>query len=203
MAHISENTFDDCNKLNQRQSNGLNFCPDTATYLRQRFDNLPIHWACYYVKGTQSRMDHFSALIQKSKRTLVAADAMGMTPLHILCCNLNATVAMVRILIENEPSLVAYPDTSENTPLELFVMCRSLTSPVHKRMPSLQDLFEKGITGEDLAILLVLDRNQEIDFSVESRDESTGLLPFMGAAISPTCGLDVVYILAMMKPDLI
>ena len=83
-------------------------------------------------------------------------------------------------------------------------MCRSLTSPVHKCMPLLQDLFEKGITGEDLAILLlVLDRSQKIDFLVESGDKSTGLLPFMGAAISPTCGLDVVYILAMMKPDLI
>ena len=49
--------------------------------------------------------------------------------------------------------------------------------------------------GEDLDILLILDSNQEIDLS--SQDETTGLLPYMSAAMLSTCGLDLVYKMAM------
>ena len=62
-------------------------------------------------------------------------------------------------------------------------------------MPSLRHLLESGIKGEDFNILLFFDNNQEIDLS--SQDETTGLLPYMSAATLPTCGLDLLYLMAM------
>ncbi len=66
-------------------------------------------------------------------------------------------------------------------------------------MPSLHDLLEKGVSGEDFSILFALNDNQQIDMS--GQNEETGLFPFMSAAVLPGCGLDVVYRLAMNNLD--
>ncbi len=218
---------------------GTNYHPDTATWLRQRFDNLPIHQACYYVNDdTQSAVDHLSTIVQQNKQALVATDAMGMTPLHILCCNPHITAEMVRVIVgekeEDASALLTHTDVTGNTPLQLFMRCRGylpvdadeevksmpslfdllmgilqlfmrymgyLLEYVHvnaddtESMPSLHDLLEKGVSGEDLAILFALNDNQQIDMS--GQNEETGLFPFMSAAVLPGCGLDVVYTLAM------
>ena len=48
---------------------------------------------------------------------------------------------------------------------------------------------------EDLAILFILDNN------LWTRDESTGLLPCMLAATCSDCGLDTVFMIAIMNLD--
>ncbi len=104
---IGEFVFKGCNKLEQRQTNGTNYHPNIETWLRQRFDDLPIHEACYYANDTdtQSTVDLLSNLIQDDTQALAATDAMGMTALHILCLNPKATVEMVQLLVENDASL--------------------------------------------------------------------------------------------------
>ncbi len=88
-----------CDTLENRLENGPNYHRDTETWLRRRFDNLPIHQACYYVNDdARSAVDHLSKLIQENKQALVATDAMGMTPLHILCCNPHITAEMVCVI---------------------------------------------------------------------------------------------------------
>ena len=66
-------------------------------------------------------------------------------------------------------------------------------------MPSVQDLLEMNLEGEDWAILSILCNNGEIDLS--RLDENTGLLPFMSAAARTSGRLDVVYTLAMRNLD--
>ncbi len=209
---IGEDAFLDCDTLEQRLENGTNYHPDTATWLRQRFDNLPVHQACYYANDdAQSAVDDLSKLIQENKQALTATDAMGMTPLHILSCNPHITSEMVRVIVEREEgasTLLAQTDVTGNTPLQLFMRCGGY-SPVDadeqeeevQSMPSLCDLLEKGISGEDLSILFALNDNQQIDMS--GKDEETGLFPFMSAAVLPGCGLDAVYALAMNNLDVI
>ncbi len=212
VTSIESNAFDFCHILEQRQANGLNYHPITITWLRRRFDNLPIHEACYHADDTDSAVvDNLSTLIQDNQQTLTAADAMGMTALHILCCNPRATADMVRVLVENDPSLLTQTDVTGSTPLQLFLECRRLLlgednddsaedeveeSTDINIIPTLRDLLGRGIKYDDLAILFVLVKmNREIDFT--NRDESTGLMPYMSAATSSECGLDVVFALAM------
>ena len=136
---------------------------------------------------------------------MVATDAMGMTALHILCCNPHITADTARVLIEREPSLLSQTDVTGSTPLQLFLKCRSSLGGYEDNadddeIPTLRDLLERGIKYDDLAILFVLVKiTREIDFT--NRDESTGLMPYMSAAASSECGLDVVFALAMENLD--
>lgn len=193
-----------CRPLEKRQKDGINSHTDTTAWLRQRFKNLPIHRACYHASNsTKLSSSHtLSTLIQKDKQALVATDAMGMTPLHTLCCSPHTTVEWMRVVVEGEPSVLTQMDVTERTPLQQFLKCRNLnlSGTGQDIMPSLVNLLEKRINVEDLAILFVLNRNQEIDLT--SQDEATSLMPFMMAAKSLGCGLDVVYALAMKNLDL-
>ncbi len=200
---VENRAFYGCDTLEDRLESGANYHWDTETWLRQRFDNLPIHEACYYANDdTQSAVDHLSTIVQQNKQVLAATDAMGMTPLHILCCNPHITAEMVRVIVEQgEPSLLIETDVTGNTPLQLFMRCRGYL-PVDadegvESMPSLNDLLKMGISGEDLAVLIVLNENQEFRTCLYSKDDSTNLFPFMTAASLSSCGLDVVYTLAM------
>ncbi len=217
---IDDRAFRGCDTLEQKLENGTNYHPDTETWLRQRFVNLPIHQACYYANDdAQSAVDHLSKLIKENKQALTATDAMGMTPLHILCCNPHITAEMVRVIMEKEEdasALLAHTDVTGCTPLELFMWCRGYEQEEEEEekydpwnlfgadeeeeevesLPSLFDLLEKGISGEDLSILFALNDNQQIELSL-NQDEETGLFPFMSAAVLPGCGLDVVFTLAM------
>ncbi len=226
---IGIGAFERCDTLNQRRTNaGLNNDPHIATWLRQRFDYLPIHRACHDLNNNaQSRsqsqfasaVDRLSTLVRDNEpAALAATDAMGMTPLHILCCNPRATAEMVRVIVEGDPSLVTQMDITGSTPLQLFLKCRNFIKADDdddqdddyekgEMPPTIYDLLKRGIKSDDLNIMLVLNKNKGIDLnfnlSLSRRDESTGLLPYMSAATLSQCGLDVVFILAMENLDII
>ena len=169
---------------------------DIFDWLCHQFDDLPVHQACYKFGNDEfTTLSFVSTVIQENKQTMMTTDRMGMTCLHILSCNPRATVEVMQLLVTEEPLLLGRIDDFGNTPLQLFLKCRRLLGVDLGIMPSLQDLLEEGIAGEDLAILFTLNGNREIDLS--SPDEETGLLPFMSAAASPACGLDAVFTFAM------
>ena len=200
---VVPNAFDLCKTLLfvHRHREHPNYHFDTITWLRQRFNNLPLHRACYdhgYNNNnvSSSALDKLSTIIQENKQALAITDAMGMLPLHILCCNPHATAELMQIVAEGEPSLLTHTDATGCTPLQVYLICRNLLE-TDQSIPSLEDLLEKGIKCEDLDALSVLDSNGEIDLL--SRDKSTGLSPFMSAAVVKACGLDVMHTLAMMN----
>ncbi len=212
VTEIGFNAFGNCDKLKQRLTDGPNYHRNTAIWLRQRFKDLPIHQACYDANGNYAKStdDLLSTLVllrdnKQKQEALVATDAMGMTPLHILCCNPNITVEMVQVLVEKEDALaLAHTDVTGNTPLQLFLRCRGYLNLVlgdeqedEESMPSLCNLLKRGIKEKDLAILFALNGNQQIDIMSGQEDEQTGLFPFMSAAMLPAYRLDTVYALAM------
>ncbi len=236
---IGCDAFRGCDTLEERLKNGTNYHSDTATWLRRRFDNLPIHRACYYANDddAQSTVD-LSTLVRDNHQALAATDAMDMTPLHILCCNPRVTAEMMQLVVENDPSLLTHTDVTGETPLQLFLECRrvlggeqrqetmqSLCEGLEKGTIELQQeennlailfvpngdnndmnicLLEKGkINGEDWSILSILTSHQQQLIDLSGRDGNTNLFPFMSAAASPACGLDVVYALAMENLDAI
>ena len=197
---IAPTAFDGCTTLEQRQVDHPTYHEDTITWLRRRFNNLPIHFACYHFgynntsSSTTTTFDNLCTLIQENIEALSTTDAMGMTPLHILCCNPNATPETMQIMVENEPSLLTDTDVTESIPLQVFFICRHLLQ-AGQPIPSFHGILEKNINCEDLAIISVLASNGEMDLS--SPDEITGLSPFMTAAVVSASGLDVMYTLAM------
>ena len=131
---------------------------------------------------------------------MAATDAMGMNPLHVLCLNSQASVQLMRVVVDAaEPSLLIQKNVMNKTPLQLFLKCGGLIGDDcdEDSIPTLHDLFDRGIQYDDLAILAVLVK--EIDLT--SRDETTRLMPFMLAAMTPKCRLDVVYGLAINNLD--
>ncbi len=164
-----------------------------------------MHRVCYYANNTSATVDRLSALIRDNEQASTAIDAMGMTSLHILCCNPRAKHEMIQLLVENDPSVLTCTDVTDSTPFQLFLKCRRLAGDgEHEAMAlSLGDLFEIGINGEDLATVLIMNDNQEFVASLRSKDDSTNLFPFMTAATLSECGLDVVYTLAMKNLDVI
>ncbi len=209
-SNIGERDFRRCVQLHQRLTDGLNYHPDIETWLHQRFNGLPIHHACYYANDTQTAVDHLSTLVLGNHQALATIDAMGMTSLHILCCNPFISIEMVRVIVEKKEEasiLLAQADVTGSTPLQLFLRCKGFRllgdeeqeQEQEKLMPSsIYDLLEMGISGEDLSILFALNNNdnRQIELSLR-QDKRTGLFSFMSAATLPTCGLDVVYTLAM------
>ncbi len=119
VTEIEDYAFDGCDRLEQRLRNGTNYHLDTITWLRRRFVNLPIHHVCYYAHDTQPTVDLLSTLIQDNHQSLAATDVMDITPLDILCCNPHATIEMVQVLVENDPSL-------EETGLSSFMLAAVL-----------------------------------------------------------------------------
>ncbi len=171
VTYIVSNAFNRCDKLEQCS----NHSPNTAIWLCRRFDDLPLHHACYYANDAQSAVELLFTLVSCSEGALAAKDAMGMTPLHILCCNPRAIVEMIKVIVKGPSSLpqtdVTGTGGSGHTPMQIFLKCKSLILANEDSTPSLNDLFNMGIKKEDLDILSsVLSMNEEVDLSRRSRD---------------------------------
>ena len=130
VTQIAWSAFHGCTTLDRRHVNLPNYHFNTVIWLCQRFNNLPIHRACYHY-GRNISLDNLSALIRENRESLnreslIAMDTMGMNPLHILCCNPHATAEAIQIIANVQPALLNQADMTGCTPLRLFMMRRSL-----------------------------------------------------------------------------
>ena len=170
---IGKGAFGQCDALKRRLDNGINYNTDTEIWLRQRFVNLPLHQAFYdttKLSTTQSPAN----LIQQHKSMLTSTDAMGMTPLHVLCSNPKATTEMIQIVKSAQSEASSMRDVLNQSPLMTLLSVRNIN-----------------------------DYHDTDGQLLEEIDKASGLMPFMVAASLLECGLDVVYKLAMIvRPDL-
>ena len=181
---------------------------NTLLWLKHRFDNLPIHQACYNPKLDVSTL---SKLIQDNKHTVSSTDAMGMTALHILCCNANVTPKMIRMLKGAYPEAASVTSVTNMTPIMLFLACRGMKQEeLEKGCPqSITSLMRLGLNGDELEdVLYILEayyagEHNKLIYDFAKQDKTSGLLPFMDAASSSKCSLDLVCMLAMRHPELL
>jgi hypothetical protein len=147
--------------------------------------------------------------LQKHISILTSTDAMLMTPLHVICCNPNAPLGFIRIIKTAQPNLVLMRDVMGRTPLQLLLQCRSTTTGCNdgyyrnEKLAPLVRLLENGLTCDDLEMISLFDDDMILVSELEKRDKTSGLFPFMDAAKLPQCKLDVVYELAIKRPDLL
>jgi hypothetical protein len=203
---ILDHAFSECDALEQRQVNGCNYHQDINTWLRQRFDNLPLHQTCYNDTSTLNTTT-FNNLIQHHASTLTVNDAMLMTPLHILCCNPTATIEMIKQLQAAEPQAASMENVMNKTPLMILLECKSMKYNVlheNGQLLPVVGLLEQGLDCDAFeAIRAFSGSNRVLVSELENKDAATGLLPFMYGALLSKCGLDIVYELAMERVDLL
>ena len=135
---------------------------------------------------------------------------MGMTPLHVLCGNLNVTsLEMTQTLTDAEPDAALKTTVTGHTPLMMLLKLRGIqrNEYYHEEdgqlvLLPLVRLLESGLDYDAIDAILVLHRRQIVsEFDVE--DEASGLLPFMYAASLTGCSLGAVHQLAIQRPDLL
>jgi hypothetical protein len=82
----------------------------------------------------------------------------------------------------------------------LLRKCKQGIEGVH----GIQDLLALGFKGDDIECFLWSANVEEKKDFVQNLEKGgeIGMLPFMKAAILPQCELNVIYNLAMMRPDL-
>ncbi len=146
---------------------------------------------------------------------------MRMTPLHVLCCNPNATLEMIRVLCSTYPegtvdiSLEPY----DMYPLEMYLrtnihskryeyhnnviprMAQYLSTKVYDSTDcNIHDIIKSGL-DHDLVEILYAFMGSSIGVELAKPDNVTGLYPFMTAAASNNQQLDFVYKIAIENPS--
>ena len=208
---IGNDAFIECHALEKRLTNGYNYDADTETWLRSRFKNLPLHQAFFNITDADTKTMAMATLtdyIQQHESLLTSIDAMGMTPLHVLCGNPYATTEMIQMVRAAQPKTVSMTSVLGQTPLAMFLsMKQNNYSHVDGQLlPSLVWFLEMGLECDALEDMLAIGTTIKKHFysEAEETDESSGLLPFMYAASLGGCSLEVVYKLAnMIRGDLV
>lgn len=168
----------------------------TLTWLTMRFSQLPAHYACYTHRGV---VDLSNQGLNGQDYSLT--DALGMTPLHILCCNPKCSLEMMQYIINKFPAAVDEYDITGMRPLELFLQLWDLHNDNDDAtvVAPLKILLKKGISLCKLEMVYTLNQNSNredtIDFT--TIDEESRLSPFMLAATNKNVPFDVVYYLAI------
>lgn len=209
LMFIGRRVFDGCDALEQRFVDGLNNkYISIDSWLSERFDDLPVHQACYDITEDNMTLDSFKDLIDNNEGKLYIQDTMGMTPLHILSCNPAATCDMIKMLKSYSTPIKCLNGFS---PIMMFLTCKGLDKGHDKNNyfqtiaqgPKLNDLLKQGLQSEDVEKLLAYDDEVVLVSEMEKGDDNTGLYPFMTAATLPHYALDMVYTLAMKHPSLV
>lgn len=193
--------FTGCNALNLKLLSKDNN-KDPFSWLCNRFENLPLHQAFYALINKSTNMQMLESLTQRNKNILNQTDVIGMTPLHILCGNPNATAEMVAFVMAKQIEVTRSRTQGEKTPLMMFMSMRYDEVDYFDEkghLLALVDLLEKGIDCEVLKLALTLENSDPI-----KRKNDSGLLPLiMIAASLQQCSLDVLYTMVVNRPDLI
>jgi len=73
---------------------------ETIQWIKQRYGKLPIHEIC---SNPNITLHQLKQTTHQNKQTLQQTDELGMTALHILCLNPNATSEMLQLLVKLHP----------------------------------------------------------------------------------------------------
>ncbi len=108
-----------------------------------------------------------------------------------------------KIQIEEQTNKIATNHSSTDR-INIVVLLAILFVPNGENNDMNIYLLEKGkINEEDWSILSILTSHQQQLIDLSGRDDNTNLFPFMSAAVSLACGLDIVYTLAMKNLEVI
>ena len=164
---------------------------DVIHWAKERFKGVPALEACYY--GDMYNLDK---VVRKDPQQLLRRDTIGMSSLHILACNnTHGSYDMVEYVLNNAQDLISAVDGDGTTPKDLFIKSNPylLQGIGQDSVYNIFDLIKNGISVEDMQMLHLLDP----DLDMRLVEETSGLSPFMQAAVNPLCSLGLVYKLVL------
>mmetsp|Transcript_21720 Transcript_21720/g.32540 ORF Transcript_21720/g.32540 Transcript_21720/m.32540 type:complete len:421 (+) Transcript_21720:169-1431(+) len=198
LTYETQNAFRNCSSLDLRLRNDINSRINTTSWLKNRFFGLSIHRGCYDINIDAAKL---SKLVEKYSRQLGMVDAMGFTPLHVLCCNPNVNGEMIQILKNAFPGAISMKNVLGLTPLMIFMRCKGIGRERQNVPSTLCDWLRLGLNCSDLDCIVTLLDNDVYIAELEKRDHNSNLLPFMLAASLSHCELDSIYRLALSCPE--
>ncbi len=195
MQFIGARAFYGCDSLGKHLTMKS---PTLISWLEKRFTNLPLHQVCY---NSNVKYEEIEAILNRYPASSELTDKAGFTALHLLACNPYVTSDEIKLLIEKCPRLLKGKVSMAASPLQMFLQSRGFTSNMTKCRISLDEIFKKRLKLDDLRILCTLDKSicQE-QFKI---NEHNDLYPFLSAAASNSCDLDVVYYLTRESVEVI
>ena len=96
----------------------LHFC--TLEKLRCRFDDLPLHEACFY--RSSSEYDDTMAWLSDISADYSTVDCLGMTPLHVLACSGTHDLRIYQHVVDSYPDALVATDKWGDVPLTYVML---------------------------------------------------------------------------------
>lgn len=180
---------------------------DGLEWLKNRFDDLPLHKLCSQSNLTIDQIREIS----NDDLSLHTFDEMHITPLHVLSCNPSATLEMIRELASKYcPLALVMKDAKDNTAQDLYFDSKNMTNPISDEMTInylksrcadnsdsfIHDMITSGLAYDKIDIFMAF-QGKPISPCLSKSHPVTGLLPFMTAVVSHQQRLDCVYDIAM------
>ena len=120
---------------------------------------------------------------------------MGMTALHVLCCNPNKMTYAIKSLKDAHPDAATIRNVAGMTPLMMLLKCKSLACDdlyMDGEFVLLGRLLELGLDYDALEMIMGatdVEVKNRLVLALESIDEESGLPTFMQAALQSGCTL--------------
>jgi len=230
-VHVHTQAFYNCRTLELRQAQEENFrrteeemdgsSYESIIWLEVRNDGLPIHKICSDPNITLDKLQ-LTINSNSNNHTLQQTDELGMTALHLLCLNPNATPEMLKIIANACPQAAttqAEIVTFEKFDMRSSIVRREMVTPTKlwlkvKRV-SYDDtdfdveghmahvaMLQTGLKWNDLNSIQSMQFPDSPSEFFGVKNETNKLDSFMQAATVNGMNLETVYHLAMHDPTL-
>jgi hypothetical protein len=218
-VQVDDETFIGCPTLEMRQPqidhDSLTYeqmvqrSRESITWLKVRSDGLPIHKICSDPNSALDQLQSTININNNNNNPLQQTDELGMTALHLLCLNPNATPEMCKLLVNACPytatthaqmvtnvEYVGFANAVEETrgmvtPIKLWLKVKGISYDDNdfdeEGHMTLHSVFQKGLENDINLIMSI----------------SNHVYPCMQAATINGMNLEMLYHLAMYDPKLI
>ena len=214
---VSYNIFNNCHLLSTTLEEYGKDC------MKGRFDELPIHQACYKLNEDTSSVDIINSLqsLQRNDPALLQVDIIGMIPLHILSANPAVTKEMIKQLYHKNTEAALVRDINDMLPWHMYVVNKdkqfcmfnehkdedgriiSTTKTDTARMILINEFDADTLVDANLDIgtkeMYLILTGSSLGEWFETANVITGLYPFMSMAKSSTYNLEKIYEFAMIN----
>ncbi len=138
----NSNLFKGCSMFANRKKGG-SYKENNFEWFKTRFDKLPIHQACYDIGFTTTTTTNDDdddddwlklkkkLLMESEQSSFCKTDDMGMTPLHVLCCNPYATPTMIKTIHSRNPNAAMIRNAAKMSPLDMFLVTRGILTYIN------------------------------------------------------------------------
>ena len=150
-----------------------------------RFAKLPMHEECYHDLSDMTPA-RFTQLLKNHESSLDETDGIGMTPMHVLCCNPTAKPELINAFIQAYPQSLsalqgkdAFGKFNAKTPYMLFLSSRGLmpflsttskSEHYHGKTPYKSLLIKRGLSSVENDDIIIPSIDDLLEMGVKARD---------------------------------